>query len=151
MLPEGKTIYSKRFPRPDFEAMYEEAEKELKALKQTNQWQARKDHFRELRENCVFIANEDKINGRPRFIDLARQLSLDHEIDMDIQQFDHSVIVTLYLYYSIYVGAAKDLFAELLKLCDHISFYRNVREPFDLTLFLTYNTHKCRVPERKEK
>lgn len=151
MLPEGETIYSKRFPRPDFEKMYQEAEKELNAVKRTALLPEWKDYLREREKGWVYIPREGKLEGRQRFIDLAKQLSLDHEIDMDIQQFDYSVSVSLYLYYCAYQGAAKDLFAELLKQCDHVSFYRNARAPFDLTLFLTYDTHEYRASGHKAK
>ena len=143
MSPEGETIFSQRYPQPDFEAMFEEIEPELDALKQTDQWQEWADHFRKLRESFVHIPMEDKMKNCPQFIELAKRLSLDHQIDMDIKQFDHCVAVTLYLTYCAYQGAAKDHFAELLKLADDVSFYPGLRKSVELTLFLTYSTHKC--------
>ena len=150
MLPEGKTIYSKRFPRPDFEAMYREAERELTAGKKTALQSKWKDCVREWEQCCGYVPREDKLEGLPRFLDLARQLSQEHKIDMDIQQFDHSVSAELYLYDSAYRGAAKDLFAELLKLSDGVSFCQNTEPPFDLTLFLSYDTHEYRPGPKAE-
>lgn len=144
MLSPGKRIYSQHFPQPAFdEEQYRKAEEKLDAIKGTPLWTSFEEHLRELEENIVYVLRPDKVDGRQRFIDLAKQLSLDCEIDMDIWEYDDQISVNLYLYCCNYTGAAKDMFSELLTLCDCVSILRNLAGPFDFTLSLDYNTHDC--------
>lgn len=138
MSSAGKIIYSKRFPQMDPEQLCREAAEDAGDGTAPPPFE---EFLREVRENSVYVPRPDKLQNRQRFIDLAKQLSLDYEIDMDIKEHDHFISVNLHLYCGAYTGTCKDMLSGLLDLCDRICFFKLKTEPCDFTLSLDYMTH----------
>lgn len=144
MLLPGKLVYTKRFPRsrPD-DRIIEEAVKKAEAAKKTPFWTEYKKYFKQLEKRTVYVEKPEKMEKRQQFIDLAKQLAEDGEIDTDIREYANGIFVSLYLSCGDYGGAAKDLFCALLKQCDDVSVLGSFKETFDFTVYLMYETHEC--------
>ncbi len=138
MFSEGKIIYSKRFPWIDPAQLLREAVEDVGDGTDSLTFE---EFLREVRENSVYVPKPDKLQNRQRFIDLAKQLSLDYGIDMDITEYDHFISANLHLYCGAYTGTLKDMLSGLLNLCDRICFFKLKTEPCDFTLSLDYMTH----------
>lgn len=70
------------------------------------------------------------------FIKLAKKLSMDYEIDIDIDIFEHPYFVSVELHMgcSYYSGRGIDMLAKLLEESDSMSFFRSKTEPTDFTI-----------------
>lgn len=146
MCSEGKLIFSKRFPRLDADEMRAQAAEDPLESAPPPSF----DKFlREVRENSVYVPIPDKIARRQRFIDLAKQLCLDYEIDTEIKEYGHFISVNLHLYCGAYTGTLKRMLSELVSMCDRVCSFRPKTGPYDLTLSLDYYTHDHYISGRK--
>lgn len=145
--PESKIIYSKRFPRLSVEDFLKEHDDgELELLIQP---EPPATLFKRIIEDNEYVFNPDKAAGRQKFIDLAKELSSDFEIDMKIEDCTYYITVTMYLDCATCAGSLKSMFAELITMSDRISSFIYADDTCDFVISLEYYTHDHYFAGRK--
>ena len=136
-------IYSKRYPTPwekddiAMEVAAPETPEEQKAAEESLH-----EFWRKLREESVYVPIFGAEKKARLFIELAKMLSQNYELDIDIRRKAYFVLVDLHLYCAAYPGSMTQDFAELFNLCDQFSSFLQATEKSDFTLSLTLYTHK---------
>lgn len=146
--PEKKVIYSKRFPLESIDDFLKEHDVPDGLIPSTPP-EPFDVVYNHMSENSVYVLKADRIVGRQRFIDLAKAISSDYEVDMEIKDCSYYITVTMYLYCSTCAGSLKSMFAELINMCDRISSFTSSTDPSDFIISLDYLTHDHYVSGRK--
>lgn len=135
-----KMIYSKRFPKPEIDVS---TFKNAPPIDEETRDRLNRMFQRLLYEDC-YVPNPQRIAWSKKFVALAIKLSSEFEIDMDIYENSHCVSVDLYLTCTAFMGDMKDMFAELVKMCDDVSLFLPKDDPHDVLVSLTLYTHDRR-------
>lgn len=135
-MPE-KWIYSKRFPRSEVDALAPENAPPIDA-----ETSARLDRMfqRLLYEDC-YVPNPQRVALSREWIAMAIRLSSEFEIDMDICEKSNCVCIELYLVCAAFMGEMKNLFAQLVLVCDDVSLFLLKGGSHDVLVSLTLYTH----------
>lgn len=134
LIEDEKIIYSKRFPRPEplaMKAAWEDAGAELPVEPPSLE-----PIFEHIVEESMFEIDPDKAALQQRFLGLAVKLSSSYKIDMDIKERCSCLSVIMYLDCATCSGELKEMFAELLRMSDHISSFLSKTEPCDFIIAL---------------
>lgn len=145
---EHKVIYCRRFPRQDIAKLLEE--QEVSGEKFFSMPRESPAAFRQrIEQSSTYVLRADKAEKKEAFINLAKSLSADYEIDMQIEEYGYFVSVTMYMDCSVYTGKVKKMLTELIIMSENISFLLSSTEPRDFILSLDYFTHDHYVSGRK--
>lgn len=131
-----KLIYSKRFLQPDIEEVIQAESEELK-----KDLKIYEDFVHKMRNESVFVPNPAKRKKADAFIEAARRLSIEKEMDMDIYEYTEFVSAVLFLDFSIFGNSPKRMIAELFDMCDVFSFSDCPDEDFDMSICFSVYTH----------
>ena len=148
--PEGKIIYSKRFPRTSLEDFLKEHDV-TDDFPLPIQLESPDKFFNRMIEDSAYILNPSKAARQQRFIDLAIDLSSNFEIDMEIKDCFYYITTTMYLDCATCAGSLKSMFAELITMSDRISSFISSTDPCDFIISLDYYTHDHYVSIKVEK
>ena len=142
MIGDEELIYSKRYPSAE-----EELETFLASTTQPVTTPEEKEaSFQEFWRQMNTEPQAEPIPGQEEkaqdFIDLAKELSEEYEVDTDISRSPYRVDISLHFYCAAYSKTMTSQFAQLLSMCDCLSSFILKSEPSDFTLVLAMNTHK---------
>lgn len=151
MSSNENLIFSERFPHISPEEALAQLREEAgeSATTESNGLPSFDELLRQMREESVYIPRPEKIAARQQFIDEAKQLSLDCEIDMDIKEYYDTIDVHMYLYHGTCTGLFKCMLLNLLKLCDRICIFPPESGPHDFKLSLIYRTYDHYISGRE--
>lgn len=142
---EGELLYSKRFPEVDLDTICRQ-----QGVKSSPEPSVPFESFRKhLAEDSTYIALPEKEKSQQTFIDKAIEFSVAYDVNMDIKKHSHYISVKAYLDSTTISGEPKTMFAELLTMCDSISFFTIKTDPGDVTFILDYYTHEHYLSGRK--
>nr|WP_325299204.1 hypothetical protein [uncultured Dysosmobacter sp.] len=133
---ENTELYSRRYPQEDYEEFDEPRSEEEQAKTQT-----KLEEFKRKMQSIRYQEIPERMAKRQRFIDLALDLSETFHVDMDINQKDFGITVTLYMCCSFYPDIMTRMIAALFSMSDTSATFINHNQPGDFILSLDYKTH----------
>lgn len=145
--PEETIIYSKRFPRDDFD------ETEMAKLLREHPPEEPIDTEKAFQEfmnrvnNSTYVVRPDKMAFRKKFIDLAIEYSANYDVDMIIKERAYFIEVTMYCMYGACFEDANKMLSELIGMSDRICSFDGKSGDCDFIITLDYYTHDCYAPE----
>ena len=101
------------------------------------------EQFWQRQKEVRYVRIPRRRKKQERFIRLAKELSKEFQIDMDIRKRPYFIEVDLHFYCAVYPERLARRFAQLFRLCDRFSSFVLSKEPWDFTLSLELDTHKC--------
>lgn len=130
-------IYSKRFPQLRIDDLEPANAPPIDA-----ETSARLDRMlqRLLYEDC-YVPDPQRVALSREWIAMAIRLSSEFEIDMDICEKSNCVCIELYLVCAAFMGEMKNLFAQLVLVCDDVSLFLLKGGSHDVLVSLTLYTH----------
>ncbi len=142
MITDKKVIYSKRYTPADEQlAQIERLMRRMATEQRETVKKTFKGFWQRLEEESVYVAIQGIEEKSRCFIELAKELSRDYQIDIDIKQGDDTIDVSLHMYCAAYPGDMTRLFTRLFNMCDHFCSFILPSEPTDFTLMLSLYTH----------
>lgn len=136
MAEEEKVVYSVRYPFP--QARGEDAppvsEEDVKLTKMLLE-----EFLAFAEEESEFVPREDRLEKKEGFLMLAKQLSKDWLLDLDIVEGRGFVRLEFHLYFQMFVSNCAAFMGELLRMTDCGSLWPS--DHADCKLTLQFDTH----------
>lgn len=107
------------------------------------------DLMRQCREAAAYVAKPGAEQKEKQFIEQAKQLSEECEIDMGITRYPGYVSVVLYLFYLPLYSDFTSKFSLLVGLSDYMNINPAENEPSDVRITLDLHTHDCYMGGKK--
>ncbi len=138
-----KIIFSQTFPEASPQAMLNEAEELSRNIPATDNITIPpfEEMLRRFREDYIYKPRPWAARKSKRFISYAIKVCREFEIDTEIIEHEHEIVVSMELYSLWYSGSLKHALEKLLKLADAVSF-ASVKDKADyICVSMGYNTH----------
>jgi len=107
------------------------------------------DLMRQCREATAYVARPGAEQKEEQFIEQAKRLSEECEVDMDITRYPGYVSVALHLFYLPFYSDFTSKFSLLVGLCDYMDINPAENEPSDVRIKLNLYTHDCYIDGKK--
>lgn len=141
MIGDGNIIYSKRYLPPCALVSSETASGKDPSACEQLPTESFDQFYKNMCEKTVYILNPKKKKRSILFIELAKKVSVDGEIDIDIIEYPYHITARLYIECACYILAENYELAELLSLSDSICFWEPKGEEKNIIIELDYSKH----------
>ena len=138
MDSKGKLIYSYRFPSL---ARTEVKEGETMEFKWPERFPTAEAFLKYVQNSTVYIFSPRKQLDRRFYVELARKISVDYQIDMDITDYFSHIDVKIYTPYRSCWGDLKVMLGALVVLSDSIDLFPSEENSDEVVLTFRYKLY----------
>lgn len=138
-----KVIFSQTFPEASQQAMLDEAEALSGNIPAADNitTPSSEEMMRRIREDYICKPRPGAVEQSKQFISCAIEVCREFEIDTEISEYEHEILVSMEFYSLWYGGSFKHALEELLRLADVVSF-TSIKDKADyICVSMGYYTH----------